>query len=122
MPGLGANRLLRDHGSLSLGDQRLELFALLQPLETGLGPQLVQNALDSLAGLRTHRKPVQRPVFLDGHGDRFGARIVEPDHLDVTPVARAARIGHDDTVAWLFFTSNATQTNPNHGCSPVSST
>src|SRR5690606_462317 len=100
-------------------DQLFDRLALAQPLKARQRAELVQNATDRIAGLRAVAQPVERAILFDRHRGWLGARVIEPDHLDVTAIARAARVRDDDTIAGLLFASNATQTNTNHVCSPL---
>ena len=51
--------------------------------------------------------PVGNAVALEIHSRRFGARIVEADHLDRPAVARAVLLDHDNTIIRLLASAEA---------------
>src|SRR6266568_8299556 len=46
--------------------------------------------------LRALREPLLHPVLVELDGRRIGLRVVAADDLEELPVARRARVGHDD--------------------------
>src|SRR5579871_4764557 len=77
---------------------------------------LLEQVLDALGGLGALRDPVlqalgvdtQRLFVLDGQ------RVVEPEALDVTAIARVAAIGRDQVIEGTLLRAAAAKTDSHH--------
>jgi hypothetical protein len=71
-----------------------------------------------VAWLRSDTQPIVGALFVHFESPFGLPGSVLTDDLDELPIARALRIGDDDTIDWCLFPPNAAETNSYHGYSP----
>ncbi len=70
-------------------------------------PLLRKEPPNGIGRLRSLREPLARLLFIDHDRPRLGPRIVDARNLDESPVARRARVGHDEAIRRLLFCADA---------------
>jgi len=94
----------RNRRGLQLG-REARFVALLQEA------RLAEQRADGVRGLRADVEPVIDPVHVEVQRSVARAGLILADDLDELAVARALRVGNDDTVHGGLFPANAAQAN-----------